>query len=958
MNERDYELLSRSLDGLLGPNESATFAQRLLDDPELGATKSLWEEIDMAAREVYPKTVYKRPDPPKTQSPRWLRVAAAAIIAVALGGLTWAAIEYFTADDTAPVQDNGTPTSEPVEPRVDTGTLNQSERSDPTNQSFGVPSPPLPEPADLLHGTIVDVAGSPVSDATVTAFEHQDLPTRDGGVLAVASSESDGTFEFPKSPRMDSLVIRKPGYRMSVLALQDAIIDRIRVCLLRESPVTAYIATLGEDPIADARLFSEESLTFAGVVESIVTRSDGSFEAPLDISHGSGALIGVHGDDARFALDSLAPGIILIPVLRPGASIRVRVIQDDRPVEGALVSIEPASSSPPLRSDSDGYATLTNLSTVNGSREVTLFASDTYGNTASLTLDQTGLEPGKMTYQLIVLPTKGSSSLRGTVAGPDGRGIPDAMIIASREPGEQVGTFTDTNGHYELPLPAGHYDILVRIQPACGFTIDSNSPVSVDVPASGPVFQDFTARAVAPTVLHVRDAQGRPIEHAELGLLRDGWLSVALLELPGGQLRTRDPRRPFCLLDPETGMAGCWAGEREEADSILVLDTPTINVRGTAVDAAGRPLPGLVIYAFVQPRNVRAGESWPSFVAQSGPDGRFVLQHVPKLDDASLEFRVPGYQPLDYRRNRDVRLGKDVEPVRLVLGPANARVSGMLLYADRTPAEFFSVRADAGSESWAYAQSEPDGYFQLYVAAGDYQLKAAESGALTTASMNITAPVSNIEWVLPVPSPRQLENVAEPSGSGHDGATAVLAALSELFTSFAADSQGSRYPALVRQYGTFMPDFAEVRNITGLTGDELNRLLGSYDGEVCYLGHLVPDEPTAMAFLDAYETYGPEGVAGQDINTSEEAQQEGLPRVFQLREGIERFLITDINDPNAGGKAQSKIPVIWELPGNHEESGGWVVYMDGHTEWLPYPGPFPMSEAFVTRVREIGGVTE
>lgn len=70
----------------------------------------------------------------------------------------------------------------------------------------------------------------------------------------------------------------------------------------------------------------------------------------------------------------------------------------------------------------------------------------------------------------------------------------------------------------------------------------------------------------------------------------------------------------------------------------------------------------------------------------------------------------------------------------------------------------------------------------------------------------------------------------------------------------------------------------------------------------------------------------------------------------RLRIGIERFLITDINNPAASNKASSEIPVEWDhittavQDFNHVPGGGNVLYLDGHVEFLKYPGDkFPMT---------------
>ena len=73
--------------------------------------------------------------------------------------------------------------------------------------------------------------------------------------------------------------------------------------------------------------------------------------------------------------------------------------------------------------------------------------------------------------------------------------------------------------------------------------------------------------------------------------------------------------------------------------------------------------------------------------------------------------------------------------------------------------------------------------------------------------------------------------------------------------------------------------------------------------------------------------------------------------LYRLREGIERFLITDINNPAGSAEAQSTMPVMWDHISTltkdfaHVPGGGNVLYMDGHVEFVKYPSDkFPMTE--------------
>jgi prepilin-type processing-associated H-X9-DG protein len=67
--------------------------------------------------------------------------------------------------------------------------------------------------------------------------------------------------------------------------------------------------------------------------------------------------------------------------------------------------------------------------------------------------------------------------------------------------------------------------------------------------------------------------------------------------------------------------------------------------------------------------------------------------------------------------------------------------------------------------------------------------------------------------------------------------------------------------------------------------------------------------------------------------------------VYRLREGIERFLITDINNPGASARAQSEIFIMFDNVAtiaaeyNHVPGGSNVLYLDGHVTFVRYPGP-------------------
>jgi len=98
-----------------------------------------------------------------------------------------------------------------------------------------------------------------------------------------------------------------------------------------------------------------------------------------------------------------------------------------------------------------------------------------------------------------------------------------------------------------------------------------------------------------------------------------------------------------------------------------------------------------------------------------------------------------------------------------------------------------------------------------------------------------------------------------------------------------------------------------------------------------------------------------DGVFDAPVSVPAETGNGGGGVVNRLREGIERFLVTDINNPAAGAAAQSGIAVMWDhispdsgtwVSFNHIPGGCNVLYMDGHVSFVSYPGPFPCSTAW------------
>jgi len=94
--------------------------------------------------------------------------------------------------------------------------------------------------------------------------------------------------------------------------------------------------------------------------------------------------------------------------------------------------------------------------------------------------------------------------------------------------------------------------------------------------------------------------------------------------------------------------------------------------------------------------------------------------------------------------------------------------------------------------------------------------------------------------------------------------------------------------------------------------------------------------------LSPAEAKALEDVFDSDIQVAAGLGNGGGETIYRLREGIERFLITDINNPAASAMAQSELPIMFDqlavVPSafNHIPGGANVLYMDGHVDFLRY----------------------
>ncbi len=104
----------------------------------------------------------------------------------------------------------------------------------------------------------------------------------------------------------------------------------------------------------------------------------------------------------------------------------------------------------------------------------------------------------------------------------------------------------------------------------------------------------------------------------------------------------------------------------------------------------------------------------------------------------------------------------------------------------------------------------------------------------------------------------------------------------------------------------------------------------------------------------------PSWTAGEgDYSVAAPYGNAGGETIYRLKEGIERFMITDINNPAASAKSQSTLNIMFDALStevknfNHIPGGSNVLFMDGHVEYIKFPGAAPVSKVMAQAVGSV-----
>ena len=155
------------------------------------------------------------------------------------------------------------------------------------------------------------------------------------------------------------------------------------------------------------------------------------------------------------------------------------------------------------------------------------------------------------------------------------------------------------------------------------------------------------------------------------------------------------------------------------------------------------------------------------------------------------------------------------------------------------------------------------------------------------------------------------------------------------------------------------PAFEKIKELEWdtLAPEKLAEVLN--DRWYMYLGYVLRRDREVLAFAKAYRERVAAGKSfDEDLKVAPGEGNCDTDTLYQLREEIGRILTnTPTFDESLERSLMAEIPVMIErIENNHDPKGGHVLYMDGHVEFIPYPGKWPMTETTIRTLEELANM--
>jgi hypothetical protein len=153
------------------------------------------------------------------------------------------------------------------------------------------------------------------------------------------------------------------------------------------------------------------------------------------------------------------------------------------------------------------------------------------------------------------------------------------------------------------------------------------------------------------------------------------------------------------------------------------------------------------------------------------------------------------------------------------------------------------------------------------------------------------------------------------------------------------------YPAYMQNFWLLCcPMKAECRS--AIVHEATDPQAAFNESDYIYLGYAITNDAEMESFALAYREHVKAGLPFDgDLSVAEGTGNMRRNTIYKLRQGVGRFLITDMIAPGHAQRRHSTFPILIERLGHrHRPEGGNVLYMDNRVEFIPYPGKWPMTE--------------
>jgi len=169
----------------------------------------------------------------------------------------------------------------------------------------------------------------------------------------------------------------------------------------------------------------------------------------------------------------------------------------------------------------------------------------------------------------------------------------------------------------------------------------------------------------------------------------------------------------------------------------------------------------------------------------------------------------------------------------------------------------------------------------------------------------------------------------------------------------------SLFPQYLADYSllTCPTDAAAQEVLKSVPTDQRSGAAAYDHSSYVYLGYMIENEKQGLELIEGLKMLIlNDEPFPENITICSGCGVGGKNTLPALKEGVERFIITDINCPAGSSKAQSVVPIAFDHTDNHMPGGINVLFMDGHVEFKKVseePWSFPATKKFLAAVDEL-----